>query len=47
MINWINQKLNINLDPNGLESIKDFSLIWNIFERLVGVCRPEKSLHLC
>ncbi|SCW71995.1 hypothetical protein [Mucilaginibacter sp. NFR10] len=35
MINWINQKLNINLDPNGLESIKDFSLIWNIFERIV------------
>jgi hypothetical protein len=35
MINWINQKFGIHLDANDLESIKDFALIWNIFERFV------------
>jgi hypothetical protein len=35
MINWINQRFGIHLDANDLESIKDFALIWNIFERFV------------
>lgn len=35
MVNWINQNFGIQLDANDLESIKDFALIWNIFERFV------------
>jgi hypothetical protein len=35
MINWINQRFGINLQENDLESIKEFSLVWNIFERFV------------
>ena len=32
MINWINQKYGINLNDDYLTSIKDFALIWSIFE---------------
>jgi len=39
MINWINQRFGIHLNVEDLESIKDFALIWNVFERFV--CKPE------
>ena len=35
MINWINQRFGIHLNVEDLESIKDFALIWNVFERFV------------
>lgn len=35
MINWINERFGIQLNAVALESIKDFALIWNIFERFV------------
>ncbi|WP_316840058.1 hypothetical protein [Pedobacter gandavensis] len=43
MINWINHRFGINLNANDLESIKDFSLIWNIFERFV--CQNNFSIQ--
>ncbi|WPU99070.1 hypothetical protein SNE26_23950 [Mucilaginibacter sp. cycad4] len=35
MINWINNRFGTNFKEAEIESIKDFSLIWNIFERYV------------
>lgn len=32
MINWINNKYGTNLDSADLEEIKNFTLLWNIFE---------------
>jgi hypothetical protein len=29
---WINSKLGSALDEKAIKSIKDFSLVWNIFE---------------
>lgn len=29
---WINARFGIALDENSLAEIKDFSLIWNVFE---------------
>ena len=42
MTEWINQRFGINLNPDDLESIKDFSLIWNIFEN--NVCQTNFSI---
>ncbi|SHK05334.1 hypothetical protein [Pseudozobellia thermophila] len=35
MLQWINEKLNVDLNNEDLDSIKDFALIWNIFESKV------------
>jgi hypothetical protein len=43
MVNWINHRFGINLDENDLVSIKDFSLIWNIFEN--SVCNNHYSVQ--
>ncbi len=48
MINWINQRFGIQLNAVDLESIKDFALIWNIFERFVcnnnfGIARVQQA----
>ncbi len=32
MTEWINQRFGVNLNDNDLTSIKDFSLVWNVFE---------------
>lgn len=41
MLQWINEKLNVNLNNEDLDSIKDFSLIWNVFES--KVCKKNFS----
>ncbi len=33
MLNWINQLLNINLQDDDMESIRNFSLMWNLYEK--------------
>ena len=35
MREWLNQRFNNNFSEEDLSSIKDFSLIWNVFERVV------------
>jgi|SRR5690554_4833369 len=35
MIEWINEKYGTNFTEEELTNIKDFSLLWNIFENLV------------
>lgn len=35
MINWINQHLGIQLNEENLDSVKNFTLIWNVFEAKV------------
>ncbi|GAA0879285.1 hypothetical protein GCM10009119_22530 [Algoriphagus jejuensis] len=35
MIEWINENFGTNFDEEQLTNIKDFSLLWNIFENLV------------
>jgi len=35
MIDWINNKYGVNLSENELICIKDFSLLWNVFEKEV------------
>lgn len=35
MIEWINNRFGTNFTDADLENVKDFSLIWNIFERYV------------
>ena len=35
MREWINQRFGINLNEEDLTSVKDFALIWNIFESYV------------
>ena len=46
MTNWINQRFGINLNDNELISIKDFSLIWNIFEGNVFANKFTISVHV-
>ncbi|GAK98214.1 hypothetical protein JCM19294_847 [Nonlabens tegetincola] len=50
MIEWINNKFGTNFTENDLKNIKDFSLLWNIFENLVcdrncTINRIEESLN--
>lgn len=50
MIEWINNKFGTNFTENDLKNIKDFSLLWNIFENLVcdrncTINRIEASLN--
>jgi len=35
MTNWINNRFGTNFTENDLNHIKDFSLLWNIFENIV------------
>lgn len=35
MIEWINNRFQTDFTENDLKNIKDFSLLWNIFENLV------------
>jgi len=35
MREWINNRFRTNFSENDLSSIKDFSLIWNVFENIV------------
>jgi hypothetical protein len=49
MIEWINNKFGTDFSENDIKSIKDFSLLWNIFENLVcnkncSIKEMEKSL---
>jgi hypothetical protein len=51
MIDWINNKFGTNFTENDLKNIKDFSLLWNIFENLVcdrncTINRIEERLNL-
>tara|TARA_B100000768_G_scaffold42271_1_gene41117 strand:+ start:19916 stop:20380 length:465 start_codon:yes stop_codon:yes gene_type:complete len=50
MIEWINNKFGTNFTENDLKNIKDFSLLWNIFENLVcerncTINRIEENLN--
>lgn len=50
MIEWINNKFGTHFTENDLKNIKDFSLLWNIFENLVcnrncNINRIEKNLN--
>jgi len=51
VIDWINNKFQTAFSNAELESIKDFSLIWNVFERYVcanyfTIARAEAALRL-
>src|SRR5678815_1497009 len=41
---WINSKLGSALDEKAIKSIKDFSLVWNIFED--RACDNDASLSV-
>ncbi len=50
MIEWINEKFETNFTEEQLINVKDFSLLWNIFENLVcenncNVNRLEERLN--
>jgi len=50
MNEWINNKFGTEFAENDLKNIKDFSLLWNIFENLVcnrncSINRMEESLN--
>lgn len=50
MIEWINNRFGTEFNENDLKNIKDFSLLWNIFENLVcnrncSIQRMEESLN--
>jgi hypothetical protein len=50
MIEWINNKFGTNFTENDLKNIKDFSLLWIIFENLVcdrncNINRIEENLN--
>lgn len=50
MIEWINNKFGTDFTENDLKNIKDFSLLWNIFENLIcnrncSINRMEESLN--
>jgi len=42
MINWINTKFGLSLSESDLSNVKDFSLIWSIFDR--HVCNSGFSI---
>lgn len=51
MINWINNRFGTNFNESDIESIKSFSLIWNIFERYVcnnnfSIARAENEISV-
>ena len=35
MTDWINNKFGLQLSNDGLMNVKDFSLIWNIYDNLI------------
>ena len=43
MREWINQRFNTNFTEEDLSSIKDFALIWNVFEG--DVCQTNFSIQ--
>lgn len=43
MLDWINQRFNINLQSEDLESIRDFSLMWNLYEKMT--CNSNYNLQ--
>lgn len=43
MREWINNRFNTNFTDDDLSSIKDFSLIWNVFENVV--CQNRFNLQ--
>ena len=50
MIEWINNRFGTEYTENDLKNIKDFSLLWNIFENLVcnrncSINQMEESLN--
>lgn len=51
MIEWVNNRFGTDFTENDLKNIKDFSLLWNIFENLVcdrncSINRMEENLNL-
>ena len=43
MREWINNRYNTNFTDDDLSSVKDFSLIWNVFENVV--CQNSFALQ--
>lgn len=43
MINWINQKFDLNLIEGDLIHVRNFSVIWNIFDNFV--CESKFSIN--
>jgi hypothetical protein len=43
MINWLNNRFGTNFNEKKLASVKDFSLIWNVFEK--EVCHNNCSVQ--